>query len=195
MTIPVLAILGCRRLVSKVIQNCRPALAECFREHGYEGTSLALISKATGMGKGSLYNAFPNGKEQMLTVVLEDISEWFEIEVFAPLRASTQSAGAIEKMLDTVTTYFRSGRRACLIGSLSVSEPADPFRAHIQSYFSDWRASLTDMYVRTGQPPEVSKQLAEEILAVIQGAIILSRALNDPTIFDRAMSRIKQNAI
>ena len=42
-----------------------PQLAEVFRAHGYEGATLALISDATGLGKGSLYNFFPGGKEQM----------------------------------------------------------------------------------------------------------------------------------
>ena len=39
-----------------------PLLAEVFREHGYEGASLSLISKATGLGKGSLYHFFPGVK-------------------------------------------------------------------------------------------------------------------------------------
>ena len=34
------------------------SLAEVFRAHGYEGATLALISEATGLGKGSLYGAF-----------------------------------------------------------------------------------------------------------------------------------------
>src|ERR1700720_3544465 len=47
-----------------------PQLAEVFRAHGYEGATLALISDATGLGKGSLYNFFPGGKEQMAMEVL-----------------------------------------------------------------------------------------------------------------------------
>lgn len=46
------------------------ALAEVFREHGFEGASLSLLSKATGLGKGSLYNFFPGGKEEMMEAVL-----------------------------------------------------------------------------------------------------------------------------
>ena len=46
------------------------ALGEVFRAHGYEGASLTLITQATGLGKGSLYNFFPDGKEQMAAEVL-----------------------------------------------------------------------------------------------------------------------------
>ncbi len=46
-----------------------PQLAEVFRAHGYEGATLALISDATGLGKGSLYNFFPGGKQQMARAI------------------------------------------------------------------------------------------------------------------------------
>ncbi|WP_164094666.1 TetR family transcriptional regulator, partial [Serratia marcescens] len=47
-----------------------PILGEVFREHGYEGASLAVIGARTGLGKGSLYHAFPGGKEEMASAVL-----------------------------------------------------------------------------------------------------------------------------
>src|SRR5687767_6837809 len=49
-----------------------PLLAEVFRSHGYEGATLALISQATGLGKGSLYHFFPGGKAQMAADVLAE---------------------------------------------------------------------------------------------------------------------------
>ena len=38
-----------------------PLISEVFRSHGYEGATLTLIGKATGLGKGSLYHFFPGG--------------------------------------------------------------------------------------------------------------------------------------
>ena len=62
-----------------------PALAEVFRGHGYEGASLAIISNATGLGKGSLYHFFPGGKAEMVSAVLAEIDRWFEDKIFAVL--------------------------------------------------------------------------------------------------------------
>ncbi len=59
-----------------------PRLAEVFRAHGYEGATLALISDATGLGKGSLYNFFPGGKEQMAMEVLDSIDRWFVDNIY-----------------------------------------------------------------------------------------------------------------
>ncbi|TMV66254.1 helix-turn-helix transcriptional regulator, partial [Thioclava sp. BHET1] len=50
-----------------------PLLAEVFRDCGYEGTALSKITAATGLGKGSLYNFFPGGKEEMAEAVLAHV--------------------------------------------------------------------------------------------------------------------------
>lgn len=50
-----------------------PDLLELFRQQGYDGVSIAYISKSTGLGKSSLYHHFPEGKEQMAAEVLRYI--------------------------------------------------------------------------------------------------------------------------
>ena len=83
-----------------------PALAEVFREHGFEGASLSIIEERTGVGKGSLYHFFPGGKEEMATTVLAEIDEWFNANVFRPLKEQTDPHQAIEDMLRAVDAYF-----------------------------------------------------------------------------------------
>jgi AcrR family transcriptional regulator len=41
------------------------------RREGYDGASLAELSKATGLGKSSLYHHFPDGKNDMVAAVLD----------------------------------------------------------------------------------------------------------------------------
>lgn len=163
-----------------------PALDECFREHGYEGASLARISAATGLGKGSLYHFFPGGKAEMLSSVLAELDGWFEREVFDPLR-SGQRGGALA-MIDAVDGYFRSGRRVCLVGVLALTDSRDRFAAAIQGYFERWVASLAESLCGSADP----RREAEEIVAFIQGAILLSRALNDPGVFSRSMDELRR---
>ena len=47
------------------------ALTALFQEQGFEGTSLSMIAKATGLKRASLYHHFPNGKEQLVGEMLE----------------------------------------------------------------------------------------------------------------------------
>ncbi len=169
-----------------------PALAEVFREHGYEGASLSLISKTTGLGKGSLYHFFPGGKEEMAAAVLAEIDAWFEANLFAPLRGSERPAEAIAAMFDAVEGYFRSGRRVCLVGALSLGDARDRFAGQVRGYFARWVEALAAALARAGWDEEPATALAEEVVAAIQGAIVLARALDDPGVFGRAIGQLRR---
>lgn len=171
------------------------SLAEVFREHGYEGASLALIGKATGLGKGSLYHFFPNGKEEMVQAVLSEIDHWFETAVYSPLRDGDDATGAINAMLNSTDQYFRSGRRVCLLGALAVANTRDVFAQAIRGYFEAWVEALQAALVRQGRNPDQSRALSEDAVLAIQGAIVLSRALDDPAVFQRAIERIRQRLV
>ncbi|CAN7191335.1 TetR/AcrR family transcriptional regulator [Mesorhizobium amorphae] len=166
-------------------------VAEVFREHGYEGASLALISAATGLGKGSLYHFFPGGKEEMAGAVIAHIDGWFEDNVFAPLHDSADPRTGIEHMLKATDGYFRSGRRVCLIGAFALEESRDLFANQIREYFGRWVAHLADALTRAGHAKSEAAELAEEAVASIQGALTLARAADDGGVFLRALRRVR----
>lgn len=166
-------------------------LAEVFREHGYEGASLALIGKATGLGKGSLYHFFPNGKEEMVRAVLGEIGQWFEDAVNSPLRNESDVNSAICAMLASTDQYFRSGERVCLVGALAVTSTRDLFGQAIRGYFVAWVDALQSALIRQGREADQSRILAEEAVLAIQGAIVLSRAMDDPAVFQRAIDQLR----
>ncbi len=168
-----------------------PVIAEVFREYGYEGASLSLIGKATGLGKGSLYHFFPGGKAEMASAVLGEIDGWFENNVFAPLRSAEQPVQAIELMFDSVEAYFQSGRRVCLVGVMALSDARERFADAVRGYFTRWIADLGDALTRAGPTRAEAKALAEETVVGVQGAIVLARALNDPGAFGRTVAKLR----
>lgn len=172
-----------------------PALGEVFREHGFEGASLSLITQRTGLGKGSLYHFFPGGKEEMATAVLEEIDGWFEAHVFRPLREEEDSRAAVARMLEEVDAYFRSGRRVCLVGLFALGDVRERFAQRVNGYFSSWRDALRDSLVRLGHPSASAEDLAEEAVAAIQGALVLARALDDPGAFARMSERLRRRLL
>lgn len=180
------------RLVAERSDAIAP-LAEVFREYGYEGASLALITKATGLGKGSLYHFFPNGKEEMVQAVLADIHQWFEESIYSHLRDGDDADKAINLMLDETLVYFKSGRRVCLVGSLAVGNTRDRFPQAIRGYFVAWIEALRSTLIRQGRDAALAQSLSEEAVLSIQGAIVLSRALDDPSVFQRAIEELRNN--
>jgi AcrR family transcriptional regulator len=168
-----------------------PALAEVFREHGFEGASLSLIGQRTGLGKGSLYHFFPGGKEEMAAAVLREIDTWFKQHIFRPLEQEADPRRAIRQMLRAIEEYFQSGRRVCLVGAFALGDARDQFASPIRSYFAAWKESLADALLRAGAGAETAKDLAEEAVVAIQGALVLARALNDASAFQRALTRVQ----
>ncbi len=172
-----------------------PALAETFREHGFAGASLSEITKRTGLGKGSLYHFFPNGKEEMAQAVLDDVAGWFEANVFMPLRENEDPAAGIDHMFKAVVRFFHSGRRVCLVGTFALDDTRDRFASEIRSYFAAWTRVLAAALKRRGFDTRAARETAEDVVAGIQGALVLARAHGDSALFMRAMKRLHQRTM
>ncbi|RUM26359.1 TetR/AcrR family transcriptional regulator [Rhizobium vallis] len=166
-----------------------PMLAEIFREFGYEGTSLTRITERTGIGKGSLYHFFPGGKEEMASAVIAEVDAWFEQAICRPLKGD-DAHSAIEAMWADVNDYFRSGGRICLVGAFALDETRERFSAAIGDYFIRWIDALRSALMRAGCPEQEARALAEESIAGIQGALVLSRALDDSAVFTRSLQTL-----
>lgn len=166
-------------------------VAEVFRELGYEGASMSSITERTKLSKGSLYHFFPGGKEQMAAEIIAHIDTWFVTEMFKPLEEDEPRA-AIARMWETTDSYFRSGRRVCLIGAFALDETRDRFSTAIRSYFHRWIEALAAALTGAGLPGVEAQALAEEAVVGIQGALTLARALGDDAIFGRMLERLKK---
>lgn len=176
-------------------ESAIPALAEAFREHGFEGATLATLSKATGLGKGSLYNFFPGGKEEMMEAVLDNIDGWFANAIFSPLEHVFDPAAAVTAMFDDVTAYFRSGRRVCLVGCLGLNSSGERFAVKVKDYFARWISALAHCLEVGKVPRAMALALAEEAVSGIQGAIVLARALGDDASFQRIVQRLRSTLL
>lgn len=169
-----------------------PALGEIFREHGFSGSSLTEITQRTGLGKGSLYHFFPDGKKEMAEAVLDDVTAWFETHVFSTLRDSKDPASGIRDMFEAVNRYFNSGNRICLVGAFALDDTRNQFEARISAYFNAWIRVLTVALKRSGFGKKNAKKTAEDIVIGIQGALVLARSQQDPQVFTRALKRLQQ---
>ena len=100
------------------------ALTELFREQGFEGATLSMISKATGLKRASLYHRFPGGKQDIALAVTAFTEIEFK-EVLAPLSEHGSIKSRIRKVARSLGEYYDDGMRSCLVDSLSVGNEAD----------------------------------------------------------------------
>ncbi|MFK7816998.1 MAG: TetR/AcrR family transcriptional regulator [Gammaproteobacteria bacterium] len=169
-----------------------PILGEVFREYGFPGTTLAEITHRTGLGKGSLYHFFPKGKKEMAECVLDDVANWFESNVYLPLHENQKPKQGIHNMFKAVDEYFCSGERICLIGAFSLDATRNEFADKLNSYFTSWNEALTSALKRTGLDTKHAKDIAEDIVSSIQGALVLARSQSEPKVFTRALKRLQK---
>ncbi len=168
-----------------------PLIVEVFRDLGYEGASLGQIGERTHLGKGSLYHFFPRGKEQMAEEVLAVVDAWFVHNVYEPLETGEPGA-AIAQMWRAVDVYFHSGQRVCLVGAFALDATRDRFGEPIRAYFERWVRALESALIRGGSEPAAAAALSEDVVLGIQGALVLARALDDDTVFSRALERLQK---
>lgn len=150
---------------------------------------MAVLQSATGLGRGSLYNFFPGGKEMMAEAVLAHVDRWFHERIFAPLRTGP---GGVETMFDEVDSYFRSGERVCLQGMFAIGRERDRFAVTIRRYFGDWIEALTSALRENGLSDPHDR--AVRVVAAIQGGLVIARALDSPDAFTLVLSGARHDA-
>ena len=74
-------------------QQILNAAAQCFREHGFHGTSIAQISKSAGMSAGHIYHYFENKEAIIAAIVAQDLESLLTLT--AELRAACNVRAAL----------------------------------------------------------------------------------------------------
>ncbi len=74
-------------------QQILAAAAQCFREHGFHGASIARISKIAGMSAGHIYHYFENKEAIIAAIVAQDLETLLTLT--AELRAACNVRNAL----------------------------------------------------------------------------------------------------
>lgn len=167
-------------------------LTGVFRLYGFEGASLSRISKATGLGRASLYHRFPGGKEEMAKAVLERAGRWMTYGVLDPLSSRGTPTRRIRLMAERLHEFYSGGRQSCLLDSLSLSSEQGEIRKRVKAGMTAWTRALAAVAREAGVPAKRAQQRAEDAIARIQGTLVLARATDDRRPFERALHELPQ---
>lgn len=89
---------------------------------------------------------------------------------------------------------FRLGHRVCLVGVLALGDARDRFVAPVRGCFARWIEALAAALTRSGRHASDAVALAKAIVTNIQGAIVLARTFDDPSVFSRILARLHRQA-
>jgi TetR/AcrR family transcriptional regulator, lmrAB and yxaGH operons repressor len=129
-------------------------LLTTFRASGYDGTSLADIAAATGLGRSSLYHHFPSGKEEMAIAVFDLVDEWLDQNIVQPSKSDDVPTEKLARIIDAINIFYEGGQKSCFLGAFAV--------AH-----------------ESGVSADQARQQACEAVMIVQGGVALARAMGN----------------
>jgi TetR/AcrR family transcriptional repressor of nem operon len=162
------------------------AAYELMLAQGYAATGVNEICRRAEVSKGSFYHFFETKQQCALAMMWHHMEEaeqmlgGLDVTQFEPIEAALRYVQYIE---DLAADVFKQG---CLFGAfaLELAETHPELRVEVAKVFS----SLTDYYEKILEPvsracvgPDSpsSRQLAEQLVTVIEGGVVLSKAHND----------------
>ena len=162
-----------------------------FEARGFEGATLTEIARASGLSRASLYHHFPDGKAGMGLALLRDAGIRLEGTTLAPLRAGTSPEARLAAMLDGVDAYYDRGSRSCLLTVFALGPPDERFDEVVRQRLGEWIELLASTLQDQGVGRKDARRQARDLIARIQGASVLARALKDPKPFRQVLKRIR----
>lgn len=161
-----------------------------FRDKGFDGASLADLSRATGLGKSSLYHYFPKGKEQMAEAVLARAVALIDSALLAVAESRDPLKARLRKIVASLEQLYLGGRTPCVLGQLSTAMLGTDARQSLRTAFAHWITAIAKLAAESGMSPAHARDFAEDWVASVQGALVLQAALGDVGPFKRTMNAL-----
>jgi TetR/AcrR family transcriptional regulator, lmrAB and yxaGH operons repressor len=161
-----------------------------FRRQGYAATGVNQILEAASVKAGSLYHHFPGGKQELAAAVVDGVGG----DIGRRLRGFLDNsdvgvADIVDAWIDLMSAGLASDRRdGCPIEPIATeSVNASPqVRDASARVFACWCLAVADRLRADGCPDAEADQTALAVIALLEGALILSRIAGDTAPLDAA---------
>lgn len=161
---------------------------------GYSATGVDDICGDAGVSKGSFYHHFPS-KEDLAIAALGD---FYEASLKKLLAIDLSNVAPERRLLALLDAIAKQGhdfwKNGCLIGSLAseMALTSQTLQSEVSRLFSETAKALEPLiqpFVASLHDKSLSAgRLAEHFLVVVEGAIVMSRAHNDPKKINQAVA-------
>ena len=165
---------------------------------GYSATGVDEICRDAGVSKGAFYHQF-SSKEELAIAAL---GGFYEASLQRLLAIDLRGVAPEERLLAFLDAVATQGHElwkgGCLFGSLAseMALTSQPLQAEVARLFSQTAKALeplTEPFVASLEGESLTAgALAEHFLVVVEGAIVMSRAHDDPMKINQAVARFAE---
>jgi AcrR family transcriptional regulator len=155
--------------------------AELFRRQGYAATGVKQIVTEAQAPFGSLYHFFPGGKEQLGAEAIRTSGAIYEMLIPAVFGPAPDVVTGVRAFFAGAAEHLRETdyADACPIATvaLEVSSRSETLRQACAEVFESWISAGAQVYAPAGLTPAKARELTIAMLAALEGAFVLARAL------------------
>jgi TetR/AcrR family transcriptional regulator, transcriptional repressor for nem operon len=168
-----------------------------IQTRSFHGFSFQDVADEVGIRKASLYHHF-DSKDAVAIAVLEHATEWVRAQMNK--QEGREPAERLEGYLDMFRTIHGKGERMCAGGAFGAVLGAISPRVQValhrygQMHF-DWVKDVVRDGVDRGQfhiGDQRPHDVARQILANVQGALLVGRMMADPHMLDAVAEELRR---
>ncbi len=169
---------------------------------GYHATGLNQIIGESGSPKGSLYYHFPGGKEELAIEAIHHVGNQVLKRIQDNLALVDDPAEALRAFIYNIAlnvelSDFRAGGPITTI-AMETASNSERLRQTCQQIYQSWQGAFADKLLAGGMMPERAQQVAQFIVSVIEGGVILCRTQRSRLPLEQnadELSRLVQSAL
>ncbi|MDA5093730.1 TetR/AcrR family transcriptional regulator [Aliiroseovarius sp. KMU-50] len=172
---------------------------------GFAGTSVDDVLKATDLTKGAFFHHFKSKAD-----MAEQLMHWYaegDMKMFRTFMAEAEAAhdDPMDQLMQFLTDFENyltdptNPPKGCMYALYTYED--DHFENDVKGFVADTLQTWTAMYIRKFQEvidlypparPATAKRLAEMIVAMIEGGLILERAYKNPGMTARQSEQFRE---
>jgi TetR/AcrR family transcriptional regulator, lmrAB and yxaGH operons repressor len=164
---------------------------DLFRTYGFDGVSLKQLADSMGLEKASLYYRFPGGKDEIALATVRAVDSIIREHVFKPLcAAGTSPRRRVQLACEQLREFYAGGKKSCTLDVMSIPGASKEVKEVLRGTLQAWLDAFTAVAREGGLTVAHARIRAEEAIARIEGALVISRVLGESASFERTLKQL-----
>jgi TetR/AcrR family transcriptional repressor of lmrAB and yxaGH operons len=155
-----------------------------FFSQGYHATGLNQIIKESDAPKGSLYYYFPNGKEELALVCIEQHKLFVHSRIREHFAVAANFIDGMQALIheyadEVILNDYQSFAPSGFWNAVETSCISDRLRIASQSSFAEWKAVIVEQLREEDYEEDRVEEISTGMISLMEGSFVLALTYRD----------------